>query len=101
MSWILQREKHYADGETYYLIGSDLVESHKAKDVALIIPPDKVYEQVVGSGVTVVACMPGNAKYPKCFDCGGKLVMAEHGGVPGSRKCSKCGSRYADMRYHA
>lgn len=100
MSWILQREKHYADGEAFYLIGSDLVETTEAKDVVLIIPPDKVYEQV-GGGVTVVACQPGNKKYPRCFDCGGQLAWAENGGVPGSRKCIKCGSRYADMRYHA
>ena len=54
-------------------------------------------------------------KYPPCPDCGGAIVWAEAGGVPGSRRCvgqaahanryfdpdDGCGSQFADSRYHA
>ena len=57
-------------------------------------------------------------EYPACPDCGGKIVWAEAGGVPGTRRCigiegqrnpagrgtrdaAGCGSRYADSRYAA
>ena len=47
--------------------------------------------------------------HPKCPDCGGNIVWAEAGGVPGSRKCvgdgnhqwegDGCGSRFVDAQY--
>ena len=38
--------------------------------------------------------------YPKCPDCkGGEIVWAEAGGVPGSRACVRCGSRFSDLAY--
>ena len=40
-------------------------------------------------------------EYPPCPDCGGEIVWAEAGGVPGSRKCMGCGSAFADARYSA
>ena len=42
---------------------------------------------------------PGEEHYPACPDCGGQIVWAEAGRVPGSRQCSSCGSTFADTRY--
>ena len=54
-------------------------------------------------------------RYPDCPDCGAGgeprilglgaetagIAWAEAGGVPGSRRCLTCGSRFADSRYSA
>lgn len=32
---------------------------------------------------------------PECPDCGGRLVSAEVGSVPGARRCSECGSLFS------
>lgn len=37
----------------------------------------------------------------QCADCGGPVVYAEAGGVPGSRRCEDCGSAWTDLAYGA
>ena len=41
--------------------------------------------------------------FPTCPDCGGRIILGNKGPAcaPGALSCRKCGSRFADMRYHA
>ncbi len=43
----------------------------------------------------------GNGTYPPCPDCGGEIAWSEAGHVPGTRKCTGCGSEFCDCVYGA
>ena len=76
-------------------IRGEYVYADQTDDVELPIPSspdDGVYYNPVNYG---------DEGYPACPDCGGDLVWAEAGRVPGSRECGSCGSQFADMRWHA
>ena len=84
----LEREKHYgAAGEVFYVVRGKMVEADAADNTHVPIPEG--------------ADAAGPGDYPPCPDCGGHILWAENGGVPGTRECNGCGSKFADMRWHA
>lgn len=91
---VIRRERSYTDDSTFFVIRGEYVDADPSEDVELPIPsaPGGEYYNPVNAG---------DAGYPACPDCGGDLVWAEAGRVPGSRDCISCGSQFADMRWHA
>ena len=86
MSRVMVREKSYFGDEVFFCISEEYVRAEAGRDVCIPIPD---------------GAEAGDSRYPSCPDCGGDVVWAEAGRVPGSRDCTSCGSEFADMKYHA
>ncbi len=93
---LVRRERFYMKGpegnEVFFWIRNDDVAARKSLDVELVYHSRISWQG--GSGEPL-PCLDE----PACPDCGGQILWAEAGGVPGSRKCNKCGSRYVDTTY--
>ena len=102
--YITREPQHLADASAVFQIREDWVPATNENDCCLEIEnPDQQRQSTEPD------------RYPPCPDCGGTIVWAEAGGVPGSRRCvgkltrvdehfdpeAGCGSRFADSRYHA
>ena len=92
----IHRERFYIEGPdgmvAYFQIGAKGWFAKKSKDVDLTYHSRISWQDGSGEPLDVL-------DFPKCPDCGGHIEWAEAGGVPGSRKCRKCGSRYVDTTY--
>ena len=79
------RERYYeTDDEIYFQISGNMVEASEENDVTLPYELSWELERFV---------------YPDCPDCGGRILWAEAGGVPGTRRCEKCDSVFSDSQY--
>ena len=92
----IRRERFYTEGPdgmvAYFQIGEEDYDAKKSKDVDLTYHSRVSWQGGMGTPLPIL-------DYPKCPDCGGIIIWAENGGVPGSRKCEGCGSRYVDTTY--
>ena len=89
----LHRERTYTSGDKIWfeICGKDVPATRKL-DVDLIYHNRTVWHGGVGIPMHI-------DDYPACPDCGGEIVWAEAGRVPGSRKCDACGSTFVDTAY--
>ena len=90
----IRRERFYdCEDRIFFTIDGQRVLAAQAHDVKLIYHTKTVWHGGVGLPLQV-------DDYPACPDCdGGEIAWAEAGGVPGSRECDTCGSRYIDTTF--
>lgn len=78
---VIRRLVHQdARQEHLYRVGKKMVDADEVADV----------EMVAGPVITTWWEVP----LPACPDCGGALIWAEAGLVPGARECAGCGSLF-------
>lgn len=79
----LQRQKMQQNREDIYQFQGDIVSADDVENVSIDMG-------VIG---TLDSCW--DLPLPQCPDCGGEIVWAENGYVPGTRECTKCHSIFA------
>ena len=93
----IRRERLHIDGPDdaipyFYLSDGSSPPATKSKDVDLTYHSRISWQGEIGTPLETL-------DYPDCLDCGGQIRRVEAGGVPGSRECDACGSRYIDTAY--
>ena len=88
----IRRERTYTRDKVWFEICGEDVPADRKLDVDLVYHNRTIWHGGIGLPMQV-------EDYPACPDCGGEIVWAEAGDVPGSRECDTCGSRYVDTAF--
>ena len=92
--YIVREQTHVGD-RVEFRIGGEYIAATSDGDVQV---PIRRYWQILDKSTGLAQEV---VEYPDCPDCGEEIQWSENGHVPGTRKCSGCGSLFADTRYAA